>query len=111
MKPLLPGISVVGDTAGFCDHNGREHTILIPFEARMFEKHFREASLEDRLNTDEVIFKVELPESLVAALGRVEIEELIAGATSLNTVNYPPTAEPMGWASRVNAPTNVDNLP
>ena len=26
-------------------------------------------------------------------------------------VNYPPTAEPMGWASRVNAPTNVGNLP
>jgi len=24
-------------------------------------------------------------------------------------VNYPPTAEPMGWASWVNAPTNVGN--
>jgi len=26
-------------------------------------------------------------------------------------VNYPPTPEAMGWASRVNAPTNVGNLP
>ena len=26
-------------------------------------------------------------------------------------VNYPPTAKPMGGASRVNAPTNVGNLP
>ena len=25
------------------------------------------------------------------------------------SVNYPPTAEPMGWASWVNAPTNVGN--
>ena len=26
-------------------------------------------------------------------------------------VNYPPTPKAMGWASRVNAPTNVGNLP
>ena len=33
-------------------------------------------------------------------------------ASTLNTyVNYPPTPEAMGWASRVNAPTNVGNLP
>jgi len=25
----------------------------------------------------------------------------------LYKVNYPPTAEPMGWASEVNTPTNV----
>ena len=28
-----------------------------------------------------------------------------------SVVNYPPTPEAMGWASRVNAPTNVGNLP
>jgi len=26
-------------------------------------------------------------------------------------VNYPPTAEPMGWASGINTPTNVGNSP
>jgi hypothetical protein len=26
-------------------------------------------------------------------------------------MNYPPTPEAMGWASRVNAPNNVGNLP
>lgn len=29
----------------------------------------------------------------------------------VDIVNYPPTPKAMGWASRVNAPTNVGNLP
>ena len=40
-----------------------------------------------------------------------KIEQLIFETAKEHKVNYPPTAEPMGWASRVNAPTNVGNLP
>ena len=49
-----------------------------------------------------------------------EVQIYYAGATTAGyghqkievrqfRVNYPPTAEPMGWASWVNAPTNVGN--
>ena len=45
----------------------------------------------------------------------VNIEKLsktfVAKPAEVIQVNYPPTAKPMGGASRVNAPTNVGNLP
>jgi hypothetical protein len=42
---------------------------------------------------------------------QVDLFEMMGEAFNPHAVNYPSTAEPMGWASWVKAPSNEGNVP